>query len=78
MADIHVLYLDKNSFLANQIKIRLEWKGYHVDTEGSEQGLLAKLREHSYDLLIVDFLTPIPNAFSWLGCLKEQNITLPP
>ena len=78
MADIHVLYLDKNSFLANQIKIRLEWKGYHVDTEGSEQGLLAKLREHSYDLLIVDFLTPMPNAFSWLGCLKEQNITLPP
>lgn len=78
MADIHVLYLDKNNFLANQIKIRLEWKGYQIDTEGSEQGLLTKIREHSYDLLIVDYLTPIPNAFSWLGCLKEQNIALPP
>ena len=77
MRDFHILYLDNNSFIANQVKIRLEWKGYQVVTTDNEQALLKKIRHQSYDLLIVDLLTPKPNAFSLLECLKEQKI-MPP
>jgi len=77
MRNFHILYLDNNTFIANQVKIRLEWKGYQVEITNNEQTLLTKIRHQSYDLLIIDLLTPKPNAFSLLECLKREK-TMPP
>lgn len=78
MSAFRILYLDNNYFVASQIKMRLEWNGYHVTTTHKEQELLTKIANQSYDLLIVDLLTPTPNAFSLLECLKGRNILTPP
>ena len=78
MPDLNILYLDNNGFFASQVKMQLEWKGYRVTLIKSEQAFLTQIRYQSYDLLIIDFLTPKSNAFSLLGCLKEQySIFLP-
>jgi len=75
MSNIRILYLDQDDFIASQVKMRLEWKGYHVTTVGSEQEFLEqKFQQQAYHLLIIDFLTPTLNAFSLLGYLKGQNI----
>jgi diguanylate cyclase (GGDEF)-like protein/PAS domain S-box-containing protein len=79
MSNFHILYLDSDNFIASQVKMRLEWKGYHVISAGSEQELLTNIAQQllPYDLLIVDFLTPSPNAFSLLEDLKLQNFSIP-
>lgn len=79
MSNFHILYLDSDNFIASQVKMRLEWKGYHVISAGSEQELLTNIAQQllPYDLLIVDFLTPSPNAFSLLEDLKLQNFSPP-
>ncbi len=77
MGVFRILYLDNNSFLVAQIKMRLEWKGYQVTTTNNEQEFIAKIHRQSYDLLIVDFLTPSPNAFALLERLKAQHAMSP-
>ena len=77
MENIHILYLDNNSFWGNQVKMRLEWKGYQVAAMDNEHDFLTKIRHQTYDLLIIDFLTPKPNAISLLECLNKQNISSP-
>ena len=77
MCNFHILYLDNDSFLANQVKMRLEWKGYHVKIANNEQTLLTKIHQHTYDLLIIDLFTPSSNTISLLEHLKERRLTTP-
>ena len=78
MNTFQILYLDSDFFIAKQVKMRLEWKGYHVVIANSEQKLLTEqYSQHCYDLLIIDFHTPKPNAFCLLSTLKAQNMSLP-
>lgn len=77
MENFHILYLEKNNFLGNQVKMRLEWKGYQIAAINNENAFLANVRGQSYDLLIIDFLTPISNVFSLLEHLKQQSISTP-
>ncbi|MFK5950832.1 MAG: EAL domain-containing protein [Methylococcales bacterium] len=77
MDNFNILYLDSNKFIASQVKKQLEYKGYCIDTANTEQQIFTDKSHHHYDLLIVDFLTPTPNAFSFLGYLKGKNIALP-
>ncbi len=77
MDTFNILYLDSNKFIASQVKKQLEYKGYCIDTANTEQQIFTDKSHHHYDLLIVDFLTPTLNAFSFLGSLKGKNIALP-
>ena len=77
MANIHILYLDNNSFFCNQVKMRLEWTGYQIEAMDNEHDFLTKLRYQTYDLLIIDFLTPRPNAIPLLENLNEQYTSTP-
>ncbi|MBE0472085.1 MAG: response regulator, partial [Methyloprofundus sp.] len=77
MHNFHILYLDNDSSWANQVKMRLEWQGYQVAITDNEQELLSILHQQTYDLLIVDLLTPTPNAFSLLEYLTTQSLILP-
>jgi len=77
MHNFHILYLDNDRILADQVKMHLEWQGYKVVITNTEETLLTKIRQQAYDLLIIDLLTPVPNAFSLLEHLSKQKI-LPP
>lgn len=77
MQNFRILYLDNNRFIAEQVKMRLEWNGYQVAITDSEQELINKIHRQENDLLIIDFLTPALDAFSLLEDLKQQNIQLP-
>lgn len=77
MADFHILYLENNRFFANQVKMRLEWRGYRVDIADNEQNGLTGLRKRRYDLFLLDFATPLPDAFRLLEELKIRNM-MPP
>ncbi|WP_051906786.1 EAL domain-containing response regulator [Methylomarinum vadi] len=74
MADFHILYLENNRFFANQVKMRLEWRGYQVDISDNEQDCLAKLRQRPYDLFLLDFYTPQPDGFRLLEQLQNRKI----
>ncbi len=77
MIDFQILYLDNNRFIADQAKLRLEWKGYLVTTLDSEADLIFELNQKPYNLLIIDFQTLAPNTFALLERLKRQKI-MPP
>ncbi len=77
MDTFNILYLDSNKFIASQVKKQLKYKGYCIDTANTEQQIFTVKSHQYYDLLIVDFLTPTLNAFSFLGDLKTKNIALP-
>jgi len=77
MTSFHILYADINSFIASQVKMRLEWEGYQVTSIDNEQELISNLHKQSYDLLIVDFLTPKPNAFSLFEGFKKNSTIVP-
>lgn len=75
MSTFQILYLDKDKHIASRVKPHLETKGYCVFTANSEQEVTSN-NQH-FDLLIIDFLTPTINAFSFLHFLKAQEISTP-
>lgn len=77
MGHSRILYLENNQFIADQVKMRLEWQGYQVVITDNEPQLIKKIHEEQNDLLIIDVLSPTRNVFSLLEDLKNQNLMLP-
>ncbi len=76
MDDFHILYLDNNLFLANQVKLKLEWYGYRVSVSDNEKDCVTEIRKHNVNLLIVDFHTPKTDGVNFLARLEAQNLKL--
>jgi len=74
---VPILYLDENRFIAHQVKLRLEWNGYHVETLDNEADFLYRLHHGTYQLLIIDCATPKAGAFAFLETLRNKNLHTP-
>ncbi|WP_305908850.1 EAL domain-containing protein [Methylomarinum sp. Ch1-1] len=74
MGDFNILYLDNNLFLSQQVKMRLEWRGYRVEISDSERECLTKLRGQQVDLLLLDYGTPESDGLKFLDQLKRLEL----
>ncbi|RLA40377.1 MAG: hypothetical protein DRR06_17565, partial [Gammaproteobacteria bacterium] len=71
MKNLRILYFDTDDYFANQVKIRLQWKGYKVTATDSEFEFITKKEHSTYDLLIIDLFASEIAAFSLLENLKN-------
>src|SRR5580704_929829 len=63
-----LLVVDDDSFNLDLICPRLERRGYRVDAAGDGNAALEKIREHSYDLILLDIVMP---GLDGMQVLKE-------
>ncbi len=71
-----ILIVD-DSAIARDIVIKILGNGYEYDKAATGQEALAKIREHSPDLVLLDLLMPGMDGFGVLEKLKEMGNTIP-
>jgi CheY-like chemotaxis protein len=62
-AKTRILFVDNRPEFMHQPVLRLGLEGYEVDEAESGDAALARLREHPYDLLILD--AELPDSDGW-------------
>ena len=68
-----VLIIDDESAIRESLETLLEFEGYRVDSaESGEQGL-AKLGEHPFDLVLLDFALPDRNGLEILADIRDRD-----
>jgi DNA-binding NtrC family response regulator len=68
-----VLIIDDESAIRESLETLLEFEGYTVDSaESGEQGL-AKLGEHPFDLVLLDFALPDRNGLEILADIRDRD-----
>ena len=68
-----VLIIDDEAAIRESLETLLEFEGYAVDSaETGEQGL-ARLGEHTFDLVLLDFALPDRNGLEILADIRDRN-----
>src|SRR5262249_36694837 len=68
-----VLIIDDEAAIRESLETLLEFEGYQVDSaETGEQGL-AKVGEHPFDLVLLDFALPDRNGLEILADIRDRN-----
>jgi phosphoserine phosphatase RsbU/P len=68
-----LLVVDDDSFNLEIICPRLERRGYRVDTADSGKAALARIREHAYDLILLDIVMPEVNGMQVLRETRQSR-----
>jgi DNA-binding NtrC family response regulator len=71
-----VLIVDDESAIRESLQTLLELEGYGVDTASDGEEGLAKLAEHPYDLVLLDFAMPDRNGIDILREVRERDSDL--
>jgi len=75
---IRVLHVDDELGLLKVAKQCLELQGpFHVDTAGSVEEALNKLKEKEYDAVVSDYLMPGKDGLEFLEVLRKSGNTIP-
>lgn len=75
MADAHILIIEDDEVLNNQLAELLSSKGFSIQQcHDGEQGLLTALK-NKFDLILLDVLLPSLDGFSVLNQLRNVNQT---
>ncbi|MCU0631769.1 MAG: response regulator [Methanolinea sp.] len=75
---IRVLLVDDDPALFNVTKLALERDGgVKVDLCGSVREARARLKEHSYHVIISDYDMPLENGISFVRGLRESGVSTP-
>src|SRR5215467_1120131 len=68
-----ILIIDDEAAIRESLETLLEFEGYKVDSaETGEQGL-AKIGEHPFDLVLLDFALPDRNGLEILADIRDRN-----
>lgn len=68
-----ILVVDDELLLANIIKTRLGYLGYEVDYAKDGQEALGKLKQQTYDLILLDIMLPKVTGIEVLKTFKAEN-----
>lgn len=68
-----ILVVDDELLLANIIKTRLGYLGYEVDYAKDGQEALSKLKQESYDLVLLDIMLPKVTGLEVLKTFKAED-----
>jgi len=71
-----VLIVDDESAIRESLQTLLELEGYAVETACDGEEGLAKLAEHPYDLVLLDFAMPERNGIEVLREIRERDADL--
>src|SRR6056297_875262 len=77
MKQIDILWIDDEIDLLRPQILFLEEKGYRVNTASNADDALEMLKEHSYDIILLDEHMPGTNGIEALGPIKEQAPSSP-
>jgi DNA-binding NtrC family response regulator len=72
-----VLIVDDEAAIRESLQALLEMEGYEVHTAEDGQEGLARLAEHPYDLVLLDFALPERNGIEILHDIRERDAELP-
>lgn len=72
MKEINILWIDDEIDLLRPQILFLEEKGYQVHTASNADDALEMLRDHSYDLILLDEHMPGTNGIEALGNIKDR------
>jgi DNA-binding NtrC family response regulator len=73
MSDSKVLLVDDERDFTETLALRLEARGLRVDVADRGEVAVAKVREKSFDAIIIDLAMPGMDGIETLKCLRELN-----
>ncbi len=74
---MHILIIDDNPGITENISLYLEGKGYSADRASDGQIAFDMIQRKKYDFLIVDRMMPGIDGRSLIRMLQARNITIP-
>lgn len=69
----HILAVDDEQYVLQLLKRTLEPEGYAVTLAADGNSALARLREHTPDLVLLDIRMPDLNGYQVLERIREQS-----
>jgi DNA-binding response OmpR family regulator len=72
-----ILIVEDDPGMQAGLRDNLEIEGYEVDTEGDGEAGLRRLRESSYNLVILDVMLPRMSGFDVLKKAREEGVVAP-
>lgn len=73
----HILIVDDQPGIVLLLKEILESDGYEVTTASTGKEALQAIRNHTFDLIILDYRLPIVNGFEIVKQLQKEKQTVP-
>ena len=68
-----ILVVDDNEFNRDLLRARMEREGHVVNEAEDGETALLMLREHNYDLVLLDVMMPILDGFETLRTIKQDQ-----
>jgi DNA-binding NtrC family response regulator len=73
LKDMKVLLVDDDEWIRDSLRIFFESEGCNLlAVETAEEGL-EKLKDHNYDIIIVDYRLPVMNGLDFLERIKDSH-----
>src|SRR6202162_5592856 len=72
-----VLIVDDEAAIRESLQTLLEFEGYAVQVANDGQEGLARIAEHPFDLVLLDFALPERNGIEILHDIRERDSDLP-
>ena len=72
-----VLIIDDEAAIRESLQTLLELEGYEVETANDGEEGLARVAEHPFDLVLLDFALPERNGMEVLRDIRERDAELP-
>lgn len=74
----NILVVDDELDTVGLIELTLQTAGYKVETATSGQNALHKIREETFDLILLDIMMPDLSGYDVLRQLKQESTPPPP
>jgi DNA-binding response OmpR family regulator len=76
MADeqVKILLVDDDEFLLDMYSLKFKEANFNIDIASSGQVALDKIRETTYDVILLDIVMPALDGFEVLAAVKKENL----
>lgn len=71
-----ILLAEDETVISKALCIKLSEQGYLVDVVRNGKDAINKLKEKSYDLLLLDLMMPVINGFGVLAAITTEDIDI--